>query len=37
MARKRALKGFSKEELLQELARRVADEKFHDGMTSGCR
>jgi hypothetical protein len=33
MARKRALKGFSKEELLQELARRVADEKFRDGMT----
>jgi len=33
MARKRALKKFSKEELLQELARRVADEKFRDGMT----
>lgn len=33
MARKRALKQFSKEELLKELARRVADEKFKDGMT----
>jgi Uncharacterised protein family (UPF0236) len=33
MARKRALKQFSKDELLQELARRVADEKFKDGMT----
>jgi hypothetical protein len=33
MARKRALKQFSKDELIQELARRHADEKFHDGMT----
>lgn len=33
MARKRALKQFSKKELIEELARRHADEKFHDGMT----
>jgi len=33
MARKRALKQFSKEELLRELGERLADEKFHDGMT----
>lgn len=33
MARKRALKQFSKKELLEELARRHADEKFHEGMT----
>jgi hypothetical protein len=33
MARKRALKQFSKEELLAELGERLADEKFHDGMT----
>src|SRR5574340_1119122 len=33
MARKRVLKQFSKQELIQELARRNADEKFHDGMT----
>ena len=33
MARKRALKQFSKEELLAELGRRLADEKFRDDMT----
>jgi hypothetical protein len=33
MARKRALKQFSKKELLEEIARRHAAEKFHDGMT----
>ncbi len=33
MARKRALKQYSKKELLEELARRHADEMFHDGMT----
>ncbi len=33
VARKRALKQFSKKELLEELARRHANEKFHDGMT----
>jgi len=33
MARKRALKQYTKKELLEELARRHADEKFHDGMT----
>ncbi len=33
MARKRALKQFSKAELLRELGERLADEKFHDGMT----
>jgi len=33
MARKRALKQFSKAELLAELGERLADEKFHDGMT----
>ncbi len=33
MARKRTLKQFSKKELLEDLARRHADEKFHDGMT----
>ncbi len=33
MARKKGLKQYSKQELLRELAARVADEKFHDGMT----
>jgi hypothetical protein len=33
MARKRALKQFSKAELLAELGERLADEKFHEGMT----
>src|SRR5512144_997680 len=33
MARKRALQQFSKKELLDELARRHADEHFRDGMT----
>ena len=33
MARKKGLKQYSKEELLQELARRHAGEKFHDDMT----
>jgi len=33
MARKKGLKPYSKEELLQELARRHADEKFRDDMT----
>lgn len=33
MARKRALKEFTREELLRELGERLADEKFHDGMT----
>ena len=33
MARKRSLKQFSEKELVEELARRHADEKFHDGMT----
>ena len=31
--RKKGLKQYSKEELLRELGERVADEKFHDGMT----
>ena len=33
MARKRALKQFSEKELLEELARRHADEHFREGMT----
>ena len=33
MARKRALKQFTEEELLQEIARRYADKHFRDGMT----
>ena len=33
MARKKGLKEYSKQELLQELASRHADEKFRDGMT----
>ena len=33
MARKRSLKQFSKKELLEEIARRHADEKFREGMT----
>lgn len=33
MARKKGLRSYSKDELLQELAQRLADEKFHDGMT----
>jgi hypothetical protein len=33
MARKRALKQFSEKELVEELARRHADEHFRDGMT----
>ena len=31
--RKKGLRQYSKEELLRELGERVADEKFHDGMT----
>jgi hypothetical protein len=33
MARKRALKQYTKQELLEEIARRHADEKFREGMT----
>jgi hypothetical protein len=33
MARKKGLKQYSKEDLVRELAERLADEKFHDGMT----
>ncbi len=33
MARKKGLKQYSKADLLRELAERLADERFHDGMT----
>ena len=33
MTRKKGLRAFSKQELLEELARRHADELYRDGMT----